>query len=202
MFRLIGNICVLGDSIVYGAWDDAKHGYVNRLKDDYRENQNIENIYGLGIPGETTEGLLKRIDVELKPRNPNTIIIAIGVNDTIYVKSKNKENVSIESFINNIKKIIEIAKKYTNNILVLGLTKVIEKLTTPILWNDDEIYFNNTIKKYDKALEEFCNINNIEYIKMFDLLEDEDFSNDGIHPNEKGHEKIYEVINEKGKKYE
>lgn len=194
MFNLKGNICVLGDSIVYGAWDDAKHGYVNRLKDDYRENQNIENIYGLGIPGETTEGLLKRIDVELKPRNPNTIIIAIGVNDTIYVKSKNKENVSIESFINNIKKIIEIAKKYTNNILVLGLTKVIEKLTTPILWNDDEIYFNNTIKKYDKALEEFCNINNIEYIKMFDLLEDEDFSNDGIHPNEKGHEKIYKVI--------
>lgn len=194
MFNLKVNICVLGDSIVYGAWDDAKHGYVNRLKDDYRENQNIENIYGLGIPGETTEGLLKRIDVELKPRNPNTIIIAIGVNDTIYVKSKNKENVSIESFINNIKKIIEIAKKYTNNILVLGLTKVIEKLTTPILWNDDEIYFNNTIKKYDKALEEFCNINNIEYIKMFDLLEDEDFSNDGIHPNEKGHEKIYKVI--------
>lgn len=194
MFNLKGNICVLGDSIVYGAQDDAKHGYVNRLKDDYRENQNIENIYGLGIPGETTEGLLKRIDVELKPRNPNTIIIAIGVNDTIYVKSKNKENVSIESFINNIKKIIEIAKKYTNNILVLGLTKVIEKLTTPILWNDDEIYFNNTIKKYDKALEEFCNINNIEYIKMFDLLEDEDFSNDGIHPNEKGHEKIYKVI--------
>ena len=64
------------------------------------------------------------------------------------------------------------------------------------------MYFNNTIKKYDKALEEFCNTNNIEYIKMFDLLEDEDFSDDGIHPNEKGHEKIYKVINEKGKKYE
>ena len=35
-----------------------------------------------------------------------------------------------------------------------------------------------------------------------DLYEDEDFSDDGIHPNEKGHEKIYKVINEKGKKYE
>ena len=32
MFNLKGNICVLGDSIVYGAWDDAKHGYVNRFK--------------------------------------------------------------------------------------------------------------------------------------------------------------------------
>ena len=194
MFRLIGNICVLGDSIVYGAWDEEKHGYVNRLKEEIKNNKKIENIYGLGIPGETTEGLLKRIDSELNPRKPNTIIIAIGINDTIYIKSKNKENVSIEGFIDNIKKIIDIVIKYTDNVLVLGLTRVIETLTTPILWNDDEMYFNNTIKKYDKALEEFCNINNIEYIKMFDLLEDEDFSNDGIHPNEKGHEKIYKVI--------
>lgn len=198
MFRLIGNICVLGDSIVYGAWDDAKHGYVNRLKEKYNQNQNTENIYGLGIPGETTEGLLKRIDSELNPREPSAIIIAVGLNDTIYIKSKNRENVSLEGFIDNISKIIDVAKKYTDNILVLGLTKVIESLTTPILWNDDEMYFNNTIKKYDKALEVFCNNNNIDYIKMFDLLEDEDFSDDGIHPNEKGHEKIYEIIKEKG----
>ena len=202
MFNLKGNICVLGDSIVYGAWDEEKHGYVNRLKEEIKNNKKIENIYGLGIPGETSEGLVKRIDIELKPRNPNTIIIATGINDTIYIKSKNKEAVSQENFIKNIRKIIDIAKKYTNNILILGLTRVIEEHTTPILWNDDEMYFNNTIKKYDKALEEFCNTNNIEYIKMFDLLEDEDFSDDGIHPNEKGHEKIYKVINEKGKKYE
>ena len=202
MFNLKGNIYVLGDSIVYGAWDEEKHGYVNRLKEEIKNNKKIENIYGLGIPGETSEGLVKRIDIELKPRNPNTIIIATGINDTIYIKSKNKEAVSQENFIKNIRKIIDIAKKYTNNILILGLTRVIEEHTTPILWNDDEMYFNNTIKKYDKALEEFCNTNNIEYIKMFDLLEDEDFSDDGIHPNEKGHEKIYKVINEKGKKYE
>lgn len=202
MFNLKGNIYVLGDSIVYGAWDEEKHGYVNRLKEEIKNNKKIENIQGLGIPGETSEGLVKRIDIELKPRNPNTIIIATGINDTIYIKSKNKEAVSQENFIKNIRKIIDIAKKYTNNILILGLTRVIEEHTTPILWNDDEMYFNNTIKKYDKALEEFCNTNNIEYIKMFDLLEDEDFSDDGIHPNEKGHEKIYKVINEKGKKYE
>ena len=29
MFKLEGNICILGDSIVYGAWDEEKHGYVN-----------------------------------------------------------------------------------------------------------------------------------------------------------------------------
>lgn len=68
MFNLKGNICILGDSIVYGAWDEEKHGYVNRLREDLKENNQVENIYGLGIPGETTAGLLKRIDTELKIR--------------------------------------------------------------------------------------------------------------------------------------
>ena len=198
MFNLKGNICVLGDSIVYGAWDEEKHGYVNRLKKEIKNNKKIENIYGLGIPGETSEGLVKRIDIELKPRNPNTIIIATGINDTIYIKSKNKEAVSQENFIKNIRKIIDIAKKYTNNILILGLTRVIEEHTTPILWNNDEMYFNRTIEKYDTALAEYCRRDNVEYLKMFDVLEDEDFSDDGIHPNEKGHEKIYNDIKAKG----
>ena len=169
MFNLKGNIYVLGDSIVYGAWDEEKHGYVNRLKEEIKNNKKIENIYGLGIPGETSEGLVKRIDIELKPRNPNTIIIATGINDTIYIKSKNKEAVSQENFIKNIRKIIDIAKKYTNNILILGLTRVIEEHTTPILWNNDEMYFNRTIEKYDTALAEYCRRDNVEYLKMLEI---------------------------------
>ena len=194
MFNLKGNICILGDSIVYGAWDEEKHGYVNRLREALKENNHVENVYGLGIPGETTAGLLKRLDIELKPRQPNTIIIAIGINDTIYIKNKNKEAVSQEDFIDNISKIINIAKKHTNNMLILGLTRVIEERTTPILWNDNEMYFNNSIKKYDNLLEEYCKMNNIQYLKMFNVLDDRDICDDGIHPNEKGHEKIYEVI--------
>ena len=194
MFNLKGNICILGDSIVYGAWDEEKHGYVNRLREALKENNHVENVYGLGIPGETTAGLLKRLDIELKPRQPNTIIIAIGINDTIYIKNKNKEAVSQEDFIDNISKIINIAKKHTNNMLILGLTRVIEERTTPILWNDNEMYFNNTIKKYDNMLEEYCKMNNIQYLKMFNVLDDRDICDDGIHPNDNGHEKIYEVI--------
>ena len=39
MFNLKGNIYVLGDSIVYGAWDEEKHGYVNRLKEEIKNNK-------------------------------------------------------------------------------------------------------------------------------------------------------------------
>lgn len=202
MFELKGNICVLGDSIVYGAWDEEKHGYVNRLREDLKENKQVENVYALGIPGETTAGLLKRLDSELTPRTPDTIIIGIGINDTIYIKNKQQESINIKEFISNISKIIAIATTYTNNILMLGLTNVIEERTTPILWNDNEIYFNDTIKKYDIALEDYCNMNKVQYLKMFDLLQQTDFSDDGIHPNERGHEKIYKAIKMEGEKYD
>ena len=202
MFELKGNICVLGDSIVYGAWDEEKHGHVNRLREDLKENKQVENVYALGIPGETTAGLLKRLDSELTPRTPDTIIIGILINDTIYIKNKQQESINIKEFISNISKIIAIATTYTNNILMLGLTNVIEERTTPILWNDNEIYFNDTIKKYDIALEDYCNMNKVQYLKLFDLLQQTDFFDDGIHPNEKGHEKIYKAIKKKGEKYE
>ena len=202
MFNLKGNVCILGDSIVYGAWDEEKHGYVNRLREDLKENNQVENVYGLGIPGETTAGLLKRLDSELTPRTPDTIIIGIGINDTIYIKNKQQESINIKEFISNISKIIAIATTYTNNILMLGLTNVIEERTTPILWNNNEIYFNDTIKKYDIALEDYCNMNKVQYLKLFDLLQQTDFFDDGIHPNEKGHEKIYKAIKKKGEKYE
>lgn len=202
MFNLKGNVCILGDSIVYGAWDEEKHGYVNRLREDLKENNQVENVYGLGIPGETTAGLLKRLDTELQLRTPNTIIVGIGINDTIYIKNKQQESINIKEFISNISKIIAIATTYTNNILMLGLTNVIEERTTPILWNDNEIYFNDTIRKYDIALEDYCNMNKVQYLKLFDLLQQTDFFDDGIHPNEKGHEKIYKAIKLKGEKYD
>ncbi len=150
MFNLKGNICILGDSIVYGAWDEEKHGYVNRLREDLKENNQVENIYGLGIPGETTAGLLKRIDTELKSRKPNTIIIGIGINDTIYIKNKQQEAINI--------------------------------------------------KEYDDVLKDYCNTNKVQYLKLFDILQQTDFSTDGIHPNEKGHEKIYKAIKMEGEK--
>lgn len=64
--QLERNICVFGDSIVWGAWDKEKAGQVNRLA-IYYQNSNDENIvYNLGIPSETTTDLLKRIKNELE----------------------------------------------------------------------------------------------------------------------------------------
>ena len=196
MAKIEGNICVFGDSIVWGAWDKEKAGWANRLA-IYCQNSNDENIvYNLGIPSETTTDLLKRIKNELESRNPNTIIISIEINDALYLKDIEKEQTDIEVFEQNIKEIINICKTYTKNILFIGLTRVNENHTVPISWNNNEMYFNKNIEKYNEKIRKCCIENQISFLNVLDILEIEDLNVDGIHPNEMGHKKLFERIKE------
>lgn len=195
--KLEGNICIFGDSIVWGAWDKEYAGWVNRLE-IYCQNINNENIiYNLGITSETTIDLLKRIKNELEVRNPDTIIISIGINDALYLKDIKKEQTDIDTFEQNIKKIIHICKEYTKNILFIGLTRVNEKCTVPISWNNNEMYFNKNIEKYNEKIRECCMENQVSFLNVLDILEIDDLNEDGVHPNEIGHKKLFERIKEK-----
>ena len=84
-------ICVFGASITWGAFDDKKGGWVNRLKLINFAQGNCIDIHNLGISGNTTNELLERIDTELFARNPDLIIFSIGANDSSCFKSKNNK---------------------------------------------------------------------------------------------------------------
>ena len=80
------HVLIFGDSITYGAWD-REGGWAKRLRSFLDEKQlSDSNIfyttYNLGISGENTDDLLKRIDSEIKPRldesEETVIIFAIG----------------------------------------------------------------------------------------------------------------------------
>ncbi|MBF2709905.1 SGNH/GDSL hydrolase family protein [Flavobacterium soyangense] len=67
------NCLFFGDSITYGVYDGILGGWVDNLKkychwrycnDDSKE----VSIFNMGIGGETTEGLIKRFDVEFVAR--------------------------------------------------------------------------------------------------------------------------------------
>ena len=193
-FKIIGNVCIFGDSIVWGAWDKSKNGWVNRLNIYFAEKNKDINIYNLGIASETTSDLLKRVEKECEIRKPGTIIIAIGINDTIYLKKEKRTIVEIHDFEDNLEKIKNICSKYTNNICFLGLTKVKEKYTNPIAWDDNQSYFNNIIEKYNESLRCFCINNRINFLDMYDILEENNLCEDGIHPNESGHKKIFNRV--------
>jgi len=187
------NICIFGDSITWGAYDPQNGGWVNRLRNHFEEQGKDNDIYNLGISGDSTTDLFGRIEIEAKSREANLIVFAIGVNDAQFIHSTNSNRISDNDFENNIKKLFGIAKKFTSKIIFVGLTPVDETRTRPIPWNTDKTYTNERIKKFDLIIKDFCDENNLKFIPINDLLNNSDLI-DGLRPNAQGHIKMFERI--------
>lgn len=190
------DIFVFGDSITYGEGDNEKCGWVNRFRLNLENNHTEDfNVFNLGISGDITEGVKNRFDSEFNTRkkeeNEVIIIFSIGINDTQDINGKDR--ITIEQFEDNIVSLINKAKKYSNHIAFIGLSKVDETKVVPIPWNKEKSYFNKKIIKFDKKLEEVCNKNDIKYLKIYDLLSLDELA-DGLHPNSIGHQKLCDEI--------
>lgn len=188
-------ICIFGASTTSGFWDLEKGGWVNRLRLYFDSKVNDDfyvTVYNLGIDGNNSGNLLKRFQGECEAREPDIIIISIGSNDS-FINSKGKSNSSLKDFEENIFQIIKLAKKFTKKIIFLGLYDFDESKTKPVSWDANVNYINSIMKKYDLALKEIIEKADISYIDMNGLLENKDFE-DGVHPNSRGHEKIFQKV--------
>ena len=191
-------ITVFGDSITYGAWDKENGGWVNRLRIMLENNtDNFYHIFNLGIPGETTTGVNAQFNYEYGYRFPpgfnNILVFAIGINDSLVGFDQN--SVPIETFKSNITSLIEKSKKYTNNIVFVGLTRVdgdiIPQEPHPLM----STFINTEIDRYDKELKDICKNQSVKYIDVHNIVNTDELS-DGLHPNSIGHQKLADKIYE------
>lgn len=178
-------ISVFGDSIVWGAYDLELGGWVNRLK-LYFDNQGdfITDVYNHGISGDRVADVLNRLDTEAKAVMPDKIILAIGINDTPIPDFP--AGTAPNSFKDLYQKLISRAKQHSKSILIVGLTNVDEKI-------GGHGYKNKEIEKLNKIIKELAQKENIDFVDLFGSLSDDDVM-DGLHPNAKGHQKIFEQV--------
>ncbi|MDP2641526.1 MAG: GDSL-type esterase/lipase family protein [Candidatus Yanofskybacteria bacterium] len=184
------NILIFGDSIAWGAYDPEQGGWATRLRNYFEAQDKDIDVYNLGVSGNTIADLLSRIEVEAKAREPNLIIFAIGINDAQFIHSTNGLRVSLDEFQQNLAKLLSLANNFTEKIVFVGLTAVDESKTTPCPWKPDKSYFNENIKRLDNAIEKFCESNKLKFISMDSVVGNDDLI-DGLHPNTKGHAKIF-----------
>ena len=185
------SICVFGDSTAWGAWDMEKGGWVTRLwlYVGNREENYVE-LYNQSISGGSTSTIMERFESEAKIRGADGLIFQFGANDSYLTSKDSPNNISIEKFEQNLRDIIVSAVKITDKIIFFGLKNCDESKTTPVSWGN-YYYFNSEIEKYDNIMEKVCKESGILYLKMRGMLDGSDFE-DGIHPNAKGHQKIFE----------
>jgi len=199
-------ILIFGDSIAYGAFD-RRGGWAQRLKESL-ERETLPrskfaiSVYNLGASGNTTEDLLARFDSDTRkksdPRDETMFIFAIGINDTQHAHGKTGGRVSLTAFRRNILSLIRLSRRYSQKIAFVGLTPVDESKTIPIRWDPDKSYNNRSIKAYDKAIRLVCKKNGILFVDIHKEMMALDYAEllcDGLHPNSKGHEKLYEMVN-------
>lgn len=189
-------ICVFGASTTWGAWDLDKGGWVNRLR-LYLDKESLEgkhyfNVYNLGIDGNTSGDLLKRIESECKSRDPDTIIFSIGTNDSFSDSHRNPK-VPIKKFEEHLIQLISIARKFTKDIVFLSLYDLDESKTTPVAWNKNGYYFNSTMRNYNDILKKIVNQEKIFYVDLSNLFNKKDFE-DGVHLTSQGHEKLLHKV--------
>jgi|SRR3989344_5769652 len=190
---MIKTILVFGDSITWGAKDLEKGGWVNRLKLFFESNNKGIDVYNLGVSGDNSRDLLERFENESNKRifEDTLIIILIGTNDS----SKHQEiNVPIREFEENLIKLLDISRSLKAKLLFLGINKVDESRTSPVYYDSTLFYKNKDLREYEKIVKDISKIKKIPFLKLFNLLKDEDFD-DGVHPNAMGHEKIFQRIN-------
>ena len=179
-------ICIFGASITWGAYDPEASGWVNRLR-LYFDNQNDSQVrvYNLGISGDKTADVLKRFDAEATARKPDKIILAVGTNDSPH--NTYPTGTKLSKFEKQYCQLITKSKKFTKDIVILGLTNVDD--------SNNKDYKNEHLEKYNNIIKNLAQKENLPFIDIFGILSIDEFA-DGLHPNAKGHQKIFEKVKE------
>jgi len=199
------HILVFGTSITYGAWD-SEGGWVARLRkflDKKTISSNYKNyglIYNLGVDGDKTEDVLKRFEPEtkarLEPGNETIVIFHVGINDIIFNDKLNSTEVSPEQFGKNLKLLLDKAKIYSKKIILVSYMPV-DKRVDPIPWSPGRSYKNEFLGEFDKIMASVSKNEGAHFIEVFKKFIDSDYSSllaDGVHMNDKGHKKLYELV--------
>lgn len=187
---------IFGDSVTQASY--IKSGWVDLLRQYLEEKYNNQfiNVFNLGIGGNTSDDVLKRFKAESEARMPTDIILAFGVNDSGYFRTLDKPIVPKDRFIKNVESLINEAKTSSKNITFIGLTLGDDSLLKPFPESSQgKSYDLSRVKDYDKTLSETANKNQCKFISIIDTLKFDDFL-DGLHPNEQGHRKMFEMIKE------
>jgi lysophospholipase L1-like esterase len=192
------NIFCVGDSITYGL-NDAYGGWCDNLKKTYLSDE-ITNktdhsirVWNMGISGQTIVDFIEKDQRYLEPltrikkSKSNIFIIAFGANDAAFDNEKQDFLVPLPLFESSLIKLIKTYSKY-GKILLLNITPISQSIENiPDKYNcqrskQNVDLFNKTILKL--STEENCLYLDINKYFMSELKL---LSDDGLHPNSKGH---------------
>lgn len=167
-------IIAVGDSLTAGYGLSLTDSYPMQLEARLKaEGYEVEMI-NAGISGETTAGLLERVEF-IKSNNPDMVLITIGGNDALRNLPVDKTEENITKIIQNLKEILPADKIFLMSAqapLNLGLAYV------------------NKFNSIYENVEEKEGINLVPFVVSEVFLDSSLMQDDRIHPNEAGYSRL------------
>lgn len=192
-------VLVFGASSVQGYWD-AQGGWSDRLKHYYDElqmqdwSQEQPRIINLGVSGDTSNQVLSRVSSEAAGRQNEkglAIIIQVGGNNA--AEENGKTLTTAEEYQAELEKIVDESRKFTDKVLAIGFQRVDESKTLPVAWKD-LYYKNNNMARFELAAKERTEKLDVPFVPIFEKFQTDMNAHDGLHPNDKGHQLIFELV--------
>lgn len=198
----MAQILCFGDSITQG-FVDQEGGWTQRMARRLDREATVpvgpttfpaHVTFNLGIAGETSAGLLARLEREVEPRlggDQAIIVIAVGVNETA---SEGGE----EQFAANLDALVRLATRHTDEVLLVGLLPCDEARMQPAPWGD--CYTNERIRAFNDVVVRSAGEHGVALLDCFDELLARDHAallHDGLHPNGDGHQLIADRVHDR-----
>ena len=176
-----GQIVFIGDSITDGCALDTYYGALDLA------------TYNRGIGGDTTAGVLKRLDSSLVALEPSKVVLLIGIND---INGGVKKGEIIDNYDKILKKISEsLPNSEVLCVSILPLNDDLESYTGISVAKSTE-----TILAVNPEIEKLAEKYGYGFVDMFSVLADDEnrlpknLSPDGIHLSDAGYRKYSTVI--------
>ena len=170
--KTLTKIVVLGDSIADGFGVAKERAYPALLESSLKAKGHSVQVINAGISGSTTASALSRLKWQLRDK-PKILVLELGGNDGL-------RGIDVDASKQNLSKAILLATKSGVQVLLTGM-KLPQNYGKKYRLQFESM-FQDLSKKHKTAFMPFL-LEGVGGVPEFNLA-------DGIHPNEKGHQKI------------
>jgi acyl-CoA thioesterase I len=159
-------VLAFGDSLTYGTGASGRESYPQVLAGLIGRE-----VVSAGVPGEVTTQGLERLPGVIEEFNPRILLLCLGGNDML----KRLDSAATQA---NLRAMVQLARERSVAVVLIGVPK-------PAL-------FGGTVEFYEKIAREFQIP--LENKILHEVLFDNEFKSDQIHPNAKGYRRMAEAI--------
>jgi len=208
----MASVLCFGDSITQGSVD-LDGGWTQRLRRRLDTQFSFplgevsfpaHAVFNLGISGDTSQGLLARLEGELAPRQLGEaviVVVAIGINETAFDLRSGRPEHDLERFAATMAELVAAARRHTDRVVLVGLLPCDEARMQPAPWSEDGAtgYGNDRIGAFNAAVRRAAEAAGVMLVDCFDELLAGDHAallHDGLHPNGDGHQLLADRVGE------